>query len=103
LATGKLLQAYTQASDEDAVLKAETDVCWQMVLDCVGAERAPFCTTTLSNLRARLLDAGLHHALLARTVALAKETKDFGSTHATGLRVALDAAPLELSAFGGHF
>lgn len=95
LATVTLLQAYTQASDEDAVLKAETDVCWQMVLDCVGAEHAPFCAATLSNFRARLLDAGLHHALLARTVALAKETKDFGSAQATRLRIALDAAPLE--------
>jgi hypothetical protein len=38
----------------------------------VGPERTPLHAATLSNFRTRLLDAGLHHARLVRTVALAK-------------------------------
>src|SRR5512135_3103248 len=32
-----LLQAFTGASDDDAVQLTETDLRWQMVLDCLGA------------------------------------------------------------------
>lgn len=95
LATVVLLQAYAKASDDDAVQLAETDARWQLVLDCLGAEEAPFGKATLVDFRARLIAAGLHDALLRRTVDLAKETRDFGYKQAAGLRVALDSAPLE--------
>jgi hypothetical protein len=95
LAAVVLLQAYAQASDEDAVQLAETDLRWQLVLDCLGAERAPFGKTTLVDVRARLVAAGFHTRLLRRTVTLAAETKAFGPRQAAALRVAVDSAPLE--------
>lgn len=95
LATVVLLQAYSDVSDEDAVLLAETDARWQMVLDCLGAEKAPFKKTTLVDFRARLTRAGAHHALLRRTVDLAKQTRAFGFKQAAALRIAVDSVPRE--------
>lgn len=95
LATVVLLQAYAKASDDDAVQLAETDARWQLVLDCLGAEDAPFGKATLVDFRARFVAAGLHDELLRRTVELAKETRNFGYKQAAGLRIALDSAPLE--------
>jgi len=93
LATVVLLQAYANVSDEDAVQLAEHDARWQLVLDCLGAERAPFKKTTLVDFRARLVEAGAHVALLTRTVELAHQTRDFGPKQAAGLRVAIDSMP----------
>src|SRR5262249_31981875 len=72
-----------------------TDAGWQRVLDCLGAEEAPFGETTLVDFRTRLVTTGKYQALLRRTVDLAKETQDFGYKQAAGLRVAIDSAPLE--------
>jgi hypothetical protein len=95
LATVVLLQAYAKASDDDAVQLAETDARWQLVLDCLGAEDAPFGKATLVDFRARFVAAGLHDELLRRTVELAKETRNFGYKQAAGLRIAVDSSPLE--------
>ncbi len=94
LAAAVLLQAYTRTSDFDAVQATETDARWQMVLDCLGVEDAPFGETTLVDFRTRLVNTGLYQALLRRMVDLAKETRDFGYKQAAGLRVAIDSAPL---------
>lgn len=95
LAAVTLLQAYARVSDEDAVLLAESDVRWQMVLDCMGDEDAPFSQATLVRFRARLIEANLAPELLRRTVALAKQSKDFGYKQAAALRIALDSMPLQ--------
>jgi hypothetical protein len=95
LATVVLLQAYTRASDDDAVQLAETDVRWQMVLDCLGAEDAPFKRTTLVDYRARLVRAGFYAALVRRTADLARRSGDFDPKAVAALRVAVDSLPLE--------
>ena len=43
LAAATLLQAYEGTSDKDAAYQAEYDARWQVVLDCAGSEKAPFC------------------------------------------------------------
>ncbi len=93
LASVVLLQAYANVSDEDAVQLAVVDARWQLVLDCLGAEEAPFKKTTLVDFRSRLVRAEMHLALLRRTVDLARETHDFGSRQAAAMRVAVDSVP----------
>jgi len=90
-----LLQSFTGSSDDDAVQLAETDLRWQMVLDCVGAEDAPFRKTTLVDFRKRLVGAGFGSELLRRTADLARRSGDFDPKKVTVLRVAVDSLPLE--------
>jgi len=91
LAAVTLLQAYDQTSDAMAVEQAVFDQRWQMVLDCLGCKRPPFSQGVLVDFRRRLIEHDMDRRLVERTVALAKDTGDFG---ATKLRVALDSAPL---------
>jgi hypothetical protein len=91
LATVTLLQAYDQASDAVAVQNAALDARWQLVLDCLDVDRAPFSQGALVDFRRRLIAADLDGLLIERTVALAKDTGLFGERP---LRVALDSAPL---------
>ena len=64
---------------------------WQLVLDCLDADRPPFAKGTLVGFRGRLIAADLDRRLIERTVALAARTKGFG---ARALRAALDSSPL---------
>jgi Transposase DDE domain len=64
---------------------------WQLVLDCLDAEQAPFSKGTLVGFRVRLIAHDLDRRLVERTVALARQTGGFG---AGPLRAALDASPL---------
>jgi hypothetical protein len=91
LAMVTILQAADGVSDEGAVSEAAFDLRWQMVLDCMGAEAAPFSQGVLVEFRKRLMAHGLHERLVARSVELAKKTGGFGYKN---LRVALDSAPL---------
>jgi Transposase domain (DUF772) len=93
-----LLQAYAGASDADAVQNAETDLRWQMPLDCDERDKAPFSQAALVHFRTRLIDAGLHAESLHRTVELAKQTKNFGYKNAAQLRIALDFDVLRIAA-----
>lgn len=89
-----ILQAYTGASDADAVEEAMADVRWRLVLGLLGLPeegRAPFAQGSLVSFRNRLIAKGLDRRLLERTVELAKETGEFGYKN---LRIALDASPL---------
>jgi hypothetical protein len=86
-----LLQAYTQVSDAEAVHFALFDKRWQMCLDCMDCEEAPFSQGLLAEFRFRLISHDLDRELIRRTVELAKETGDFGFKQ---LRVALDSAPI---------
>lgn len=91
LAMVTLLQAYDQVGDADAVVTAEMDKRWQLVLGCLGAEDAPFSQGVLVRFRERMIAADLDRKLLDRTVELAKRTGDFGWQK---LKVALDSSPL---------
>lgn len=91
LAMVTLLQAYTQVSDADAVVAAQVDRRWQLVLGCLGATEALFSQGALVKFRERMIAHDLDRALLDRTVTLAKQTGQFGWQ---ALRAALDSSPL---------
>jgi hypothetical protein len=91
LATVTLLQAYDKTGDADAVVTAQMDKRWQLVLGCLGAEEAPFSQGVLSQFRERMIEHELDKKLLDRTVELAKRTGKFGWQH---LKAALDSSPL---------
>ena len=91
LALATIVQAYTGVSDDEVIEATVMDRRWQLVLDCMGADRPPFSKGTLVGFRARLIEAGLDRRLVERTVALAARTKGFG---ARALRAALDSSPL---------
>lgn len=91
LAMVTLLQAALGFSDEDAVEYAQFELRWQMLLDCLGAERAPFAQGTLFAFRQRLIAHEMDRRLLERTVELAHKTQGFSSK---ALRAAFDASPL---------
>lgn len=91
LALATILQAYTRVSDDEAIEATVMDRRWQLVLDCLDIEHAPFAKGTLVGFRSRLVAAGLDRRLIERTVALAASSKGFG---AGALRAALDSSPL---------
>jgi hypothetical protein len=91
LAMVTLLQAALGMSDEEAVEYAAFERRWQMLLDCLGEEEAPFSQGSLFNFRQRLISHDLDRRLLERSVELARKTKLFG---ASALRAAFDASPL---------
>jgi transposase len=91
LALVRILQAYTGASDAEAVPAPVLDRRWQLVLDCLDCADAPFSQGMLVGLRERLSAADLDRRLLERTVAIAAQTKGFG--HRTW-RAALDSSPV---------
>jgi len=91
LALVTLLQAYTRASDAEAVEAAVMDRRWQVVLDCRDCTDAPFSTGTLVAFRERLIAAEKDRRLIERTVEVAAQTKGFGHRQ---LRAALDSSPL---------
>jgi transposase len=91
LALATVLQAYTGASDAEAVEACVMDRRWQLVLDCLDCAEAPFSTGTLVAFRERLIAADLDRRLIERTVAVAAQTKGFGHQR---LRLALDSSAL---------
>ncbi len=91
LALATLLQAYTGASDAEAVEACVMDRRWQLVLDCRDCAEAPFGKGTLVAFRERLIAADLDRRLIERTVAVAAQSKGFGHQQ---LRLALDSSPL---------
>jgi hypothetical protein len=91
LALALILQAYTGASDDEVIEACVMDRRWQLVLDCLDAQRPPFSKGTLVGFRARLIARDLDRRLVERTIAVAERTGGFGSR---ALRAALDASPL---------
>ncbi|MCY0997910.1 IS1182 family transposase [Myxococcus sp. MISCRS1] len=93
-----LVQAYTQASDAEAVCLSGTDSRWRMVLDRLGADEdePAFSQGGLQQFRERLIATEMDRRLLERTVEVAKRTKGFDpkKTPKT-LRVGADSRPLE--------
>ena len=91
LALTTLLQAYTGASDAEAIEALTMDRRWQLVLDCLDCEQAPFSQATLVRFRQALIIHQLDRRLIERTVELAHLSQKFGSRQ---LRAALDSSPL---------
>jgi transposase len=91
LALATILQAYTGASDDEVVEALVMDRRWQLVLDCLDAEQAPFGKATLVRFRQALIAHDLDRRLIERTLELAAATGGFSSR---ALRVALDSSPL---------
>ncbi len=91
LALAILLQAYMGVSDDEVIEATIMDRRWQLVLDCLDTEEAPFSKGTLVNFRRRLIDANMDRRLIERTIELAEQSKTFGPRN---LRAALDSSPL---------
>jgi hypothetical protein len=90
-----LLQAYTRASDAEAIECVKADLRWQLVLGCLDVQAPCFCQKTLAFFRLRLIGTGMDEELLARTVQLARDSKLFDPKKVGKLRIAIDSAPLE--------
>ncbi len=91
LALAIILQAYTGVSDDEVIEALVMDRRWQLVLDCLDCEQAPFGKGTLVRFRAMLIAAGGDRRLIERTVEMAKDKGGFSSR---SLRAALDSSPL---------
>ena len=91
LALATVLQAYTGVSDDEVVEATMMDRRWQLVLDCMDAEKPPFSKGTLVGFRKALIERELDRRLVERTVAVARKRGGFGERR---LRAALDSSPL---------
>jgi hypothetical protein len=91
LALAIILQAYTGASDDEVIEVMLMDRRWQLVLDCLDTEQAPFSKGTLVAFRQRLIQAQMDRRLIERTIEVASQSQSFGSRT---LRAALDSSPL---------
>jgi hypothetical protein len=91
VALATILQAYTRVSDDEVIEATVMDRRWQLVLDCLNVEQAPFSKGTFVTFRERLIAHELDRRLIERTVELAAQTKAMGSRQ---LRAALDSSPL---------
>jgi ferredoxin len=96
LAMALILQAYTGASDAEAVELTIVDLRWQMVLGCLNADEPAFSQGTLQAFRDRVIRSQMDVRLLERTIELARSTGAFDPKKLPRtLRVAIDSAPLE--------
>ena len=77
--------------DDEVIEELEMDRRWQLVLNCLEEEKAPFSKATLVRFRAGLITKGLDRRLIERTVEMAERHQGFG---ARNLRAALDSSPL---------
>lgn len=91
LALATILQAYRGASDDEVIEASQMDRRWQLVLDGLDSEEAPFSKGTLIAFRQRLIEANMDRRLIERTLEVARQAGAFG---AGALRAALDSSPL---------
>jgi hypothetical protein len=91
LALALILEAYTGVSDDEVIEATVMDRRWQLVLDCVDTEEAPFSKGTLVAFRQRLIEGQMDRRLIERTIELASQSQGVGSR---ALRAALDSSPL---------
>src|SRR5207245_3780478 len=68
LALAVILQAYTGVSDDEVIEATVMDRRWQLVLDCLDEQTAPFAKGTLVGFRSRLIAADLDRRLIERTI-----------------------------------
>jgi hypothetical protein len=91
LALALILEAYTGVSDDEVIEATVMDRRWQLVLDCVDAEEAPFSKGTLVAFRKLLIEGQMDRRLIERTIEIASQSQAFGPRP---LRAALDSSPL---------
>jgi IS5 family transposase len=91
LALALILEAYTGVSDDEVIEAIVMDRRWQLVLDCLDTEQAPFSKGTLVAFRQRLIAAQMDRRLIERTIEIAAHSQAFGPR---ALRAALDSSPL---------
>src|SRR5438034_8665908 len=91
LALATILQAYTGVSDDEVIEATLMDRRWQLVLDCLDTDQAPFSKGTLVGFRQRLIEAQMDRRLIERTIEIANQSQAFGPR---ALRAALDSSPL---------
>src|SRR5437016_1204522 len=91
LALALILEAYTGVSDDEVIEATMMDRRWQLVLDCVDTDEAPFSKGTLVAFRQRLIAAQMDRRLIERTIEIASQSQGFGPR---ALRAALDSSPL---------
>lgn len=91
LALATIVQAYTGVSDDEVIEATLIDRRWQLVLDCLDTELAPFSKGTFVAFRRRLIDTQMDRRLIERTIEIASQNRAFGSR---ALRTALDSSPL---------
>ncbi len=91
IALAIILQAYLGISDDEVIEEMLMDQRWQLVLDCLNCETAPFSKATLVRFRKGLIKKELDQRLIDRTVEIAKQKGGFGSS---SLKAALDSSPL---------
>jgi Transposase DDE domain/Transposase domain (DUF772) len=90
-----VLQAYTGASDAEAVEHAILDARWQLVLDTSGRKKTAFSQGTLQAFRDRLVAHDMDRRLLERTIEVARQTAAFDwKKLPRQLRIAIDSRPL---------
>jgi hypothetical protein len=96
MALATLVQGYLGASDAAMVKLTVLDLSVQMVLDCLGSEKAAFSQGAFSEFRARFIRHDMDRRLLERTVEIARKTKEFDwKKLPKDLRVGIDSKPLE--------
>ena len=91
LALAVILQAYTRVSDDEVIEATLMDRRWQLALDCLAAETAPFSKGTFVAFRQRLIEHHLDRRLIERTVEVAAQHRGVNPKQ---LRAALDSSPL---------
>jgi len=91
LALAIILQAYTGVSDDEVIEATLMDRRWQLVLDCLDADHAPFSKGTLVAFRQRLIEGQMDRRLIERTIEIASQSQACGPR---ALRAALDRSPL---------
>lgn len=91
LALATIVQAYTGVSDDEVIEATLMDRRWQLVLDCLDTEQAPFSKGTLVAFCRRLIEGQMDRRLIERTIEVASQSQAFGSRQ---LRAALDNSPL---------
>ena len=91
LALVTILQAYTGASDDEALEALTMDRRSPLAPGCLDGETAPFGKGTLVRFRAALIEHDLDRRLVERTVEMARQHGGFGARQ---LRAALDSSPL---------
>ncbi len=91
LALALILEAYMGISDDEVIEATVMDRRWQLVLDCVDTDEAPFSKGTLVAFRQRLIEAQMDRRLIERTIEIADQSQAFGPR---ALRAALDSSPL---------
>ncbi|NEO66094.1 MAG: transposase [Moorea sp. SIO4G2] len=86
-----ILQAYMGVSDDEVIEALNMERRWQLVLDCLDCEKAPFGKGTLVRFRAALIASEGDRRLVERTIEMVEKKGGFSSRT---LRGALDSSPL---------